>query len=142
MKEVLWLVVHCSCTRVTQNVTVDDIDRYHRSKNWAMIGYHYYISKDGEIHIGRPENLAGAHVRHYNEHAIGICYEGGLDASGRYADTRTAAQKASLYHLLKDLKYQYPNAKICGHRDFPNVTKKCPCYDCQIEYASLNSLTN
>ena len=138
MKEVLYLVVHCSCTKPNQPWTVDDIDRCHRAKNWAMIGYHWVIYKDGSIHKGRDEKYAGAHVRHYNDHAIGICYIGGMDAKGRYADTRTPEQKAALWYLLKDLKQSYPNAKIVGHRDFPNVAKKCPCYSPQTEYASLN----
>ncbi len=138
MKEVLYLVVHCSCTKPNQAWTVNDIDRCHRAKNWAMIGYHWVIYQDGSIHKGRDEKYAGAHVRHYNDHAIGICYIGGMDAKGRYADTRTPEQKAALWYLLKDLKQSYPNAKIVGHRDFPNVAKKCPCYSPQAEYASLN----
>ena len=87
---------------------------------------------------GRPENCAGAHVRHYNRHAIGVCYIGGKDDSGRNADTRTPQQKAALLFLLEDLKRCYPNAKIVGHRDFPNVAKQCPCFDVQQEYAQLN----
>ena len=141
MKEVLYLVVHCSCTRVSQRVTVDDIDRWHRAKNWAMCGYHWVIYQDGSIHQGRPEKYAGSHVRHYNQHAIGICYIGGMDDKGYYADTRTPEQKAALYFLLKDLKEAYPQAKIVGHRDFPNVAKSCPNFDCQKEYAELNGMS-
>ena len=29
-------------------------------------------------------------------------------------------------------------AKIVVHRDFPNVARDCPCFDCQSEYATLN----
>ena len=36
--------------------------------------------------------------------------------------------------------FLYPEAKIVGHRDFPNVHKDCPCLDVQTEYAELNSL--
>ncbi len=134
MKEVMYLVVHCSATRSTQQFTVDDIDRCHRARGYAMIGYHWYITRDGEIHEGRPEKFAGAHVRHYNEHAIGVCYEGGLDAHGRPADTRTPEQKAALHVLLEDLHNTYPQAVVCGHRDFPNVRKDCPCYDARKEH--------
>jgi N-acetyl-anhydromuramyl-L-alanine amidase AmpD len=104
-----------------------------------MIGYHWVIYQDGSIHEGRKEKYAGAHVKHYNEHAIGVCYIGGKDEKGRYADTRTPEQKASLWFLLKDLKETYPNAKIVGHRDFPNVAKLCPCYDVQSEMSQLNT---
>lgn len=138
MKEVLYIVLHCTCTRLSQHVTVDDIDRWHKARGWEKIGYHWYVDRDGNIFPGREEYYAGAHVRHYNQHAIGVCYEGGVDEKGRYADTRTPAQKAKLYFLLKDLKESYPNAKIVGHRDFPNVHKECPCLDAQTEYADLN----
>lgn len=138
MKEVLYLVVHCTATRPSQHVTVKDIDRWHRTRGWAQIGYHWYIDRDGNIHEGRDEKYAGAHVRHYNDHAIGICYEGGLDEKGCPCDTRTPAQKAALHFLLKDLKSSYPQAKIVGHRDFPNIAKQCPCFDVQSEYAILS----
>ena len=137
MGEVLYIVVHCSSTKASQKVTVEDIDRWHRAKNWAMIGYHWVIDQDGTIYPGRDEKYAGSHVKHYNSHAIGVCYIGGKDEKGRCADTRTPEQKAALWFLLKDLKESYPNAKIVGHRDFPNVSKLCPCFDVQSEYASL-----
>ena len=142
MKDVLYIVIHCSCTKPNQKWTVEDIDRCHKAKNWTMIGYHWVIYKDGSIHQGRDEKYAGAHVKHYNDHAIGVCYIGGVDEKGRYADTRTPEQKASLWYLLKDLKESYPNAKIVGHRDFPNVAKKCPCYDVQSECKTLNFNVN
>ena len=40
MKDVLYLVLHCSSTRVSQKVTVDDLGRWHRAKGWAGCGYH------------------------------------------------------------------------------------------------------
>ena len=71
----------------------------------------------------------GAHARHYNQHSIGICYEGGLDKNGHPADTRTEAQKITLEELLHSLALDYPDATILGHRDLPGVKKECPCFD-------------
>ena len=138
MKEVLYIVVHCSATRKSQKWTVADLDHCHRAKGWACCGYHWVVLQDGTIQAGRPESKAGAHVRHYNEHAIGVCYIGGLDDKGREADTRTPEQKAALWFLLRTLKESYPKAKIVGHRDLPNVHKSCPVFDCQTEYSQLN----
>ncbi len=138
MKDVLYIVVHCTATRLSQRVTIDDIDRWHKARGYAQCGYHWYIDREGTIKEGRPEKLAGAHVRHYNQHAIGVCYEGGLDEKGRPKDTRTPEQKAALWFLLEDLKKDYPKAKIVGHRDFPHVAKQCPCFDVQTEYSDLN----
>ena len=50
---------------------------------------------------------------------------------GRAADTRTPAQKAALVALLRSLKADYPDAKILGHRELPNVHKDCPCFSCK-----------
>lgn len=138
MKDVKWIVVHCSYTKVGQKVTVEDISNWHQAKGWATCGYHWVIYQDGTIHPGRPEQFEGAHVKYYNAHAIGVCYIGGKDDKGRDADTRTAEQKAALWFLLRDLKEAYPQAKIVGHRDFPRVAKLCPLFDVQTEYAALN----
>lgn len=140
LKEVKYLVVHCSATKLSQHVSAGDIDRWHRAQGWPMIGYHWYINRNGLISEGRKEVYAGAHVKGYNHCSIGICYEGGLNEQGSPADTRTAAQRAALLYLLKELKQRYPQAKILGHRDFPGVHKDCPCFDAKKEYAALNSM--
>ena len=54
--------------------------------------------------------MIGAHANHYNAHSIGICYEGGLDANGNPADTRTEAQKRSPdFDKMCTYKITYPN---------------------------------
>ena len=80
----------------------------------------------------------GAHVRGFNRHSIGICYEGGLDENGRPADTRTTAQRFALLDLLTILKHQYPEAQILGHYQLSaTIHKACPCYDPRKEYLGL-----
>ena len=122
------IVIHCSATRATQRYTVDDCRRDHRARGFADIGYHYYITRDGVVHAGRPLYTEGAHATGYNRHSIGICYEGGLNARGKPEDTRTPEQKDTLRKLLERLKEDYPKAKVVGHRDLPGVKKDCPCY--------------
>lgn len=136
MRSIDLIVVHCSATRCNRSFSVEDLIVCHRAR-FGFTGYHYYITRDGEVYNTRHENLVGAHARHYNQHSIGVCYEGGLDEKGRKDDTRTEAQKASLWHLLQSLKADYPDAKIIGHRDLPGVSKPCPCFDAKSEYADL-----
>ena len=137
LKEVKYLVVHCTATRLSQRVSVEDIDRWHKAQGWSGIGYHWYVDRDGHIFPGRSEREAGAHVKGYNHCSIGICYEGGLDEQGNSADTRTPAQKAALLFIIKDLKQSYPHAVVLGHRDFPGVHKDCPCFDAKTEYSYI-----
>lgn len=129
MRDINLIVVHCSATRVNQNFTVEQLEACHKARGFDTISYHYYITKDGTLYPCRPERIAGAHARHYNAHSIGICYEGGLDANGHPADTRTLAQKVTMEELLHSLCVDYPDAEILGHRDLPNVRKDCPCFD-------------
>mgnify|MGYP002674277410 CR=1 FL=1 len=117
------IVVHCSATRENQNFSIEDLEACHKARGFAEIGYHYYITKDGTLYPGRHEDKVGAHARHYNQHSIGICYEGGLDKNGHPADTRTEAQKITLEELLYSLAQDYPDATILGHRDLPGVKK-------------------
>lgn len=127
------IIVHCTATRRNQPVTVEDVRRWHKEKGWADIGYHYLVYLNGEIHKGRPEDVAGAHCAGHNAHSIGVCYVGGLDLLGRDPeDTRTEQQKTALDSLLRQLKTKYPEARICGHRDFAN--KACPSFDATREY--------
>ena len=123
------IVIHCSATRATQRYTVDDCRRDHLARGFADIGYHYYITQDGVVHRGRQLYQVGAHATGYNQHSIGICYEGGLDIRGRPCDTRTTEQKETLRRLMQRLKEDYPNAKVVGHRDLPGVKKDCPCFE-------------
>ena len=135
MRKIDLIVIHCSATREDRPYPVTSLIADHQTR-FGFTGYHYYITRDGTVYQTRHENLVGAHARGYNQHSLGVCYEGGLNKRGEADDTRTPQQKASLLALLKSLKHAHPTATILGHHDLPGVTKKCPCFDCS-EYATL-----
>jgi len=95
------------------------------------------IRKNGEVTRHRLLLEMGAHAKGYNRCSIGICYEGGLDARGKLADTRTETQCKQLLLLLMKLKKLFPKAKIVGHRDLPGTHKDCPCFNAASKYAIL-----
>ena len=130
------IVIHCSATRENKSFPVTSLIACHQDR-FGFTGYHYYITRDGQLYQTRHENLPGAHVRHYNQHSIGICYEGGLDKNGLPKDTRTKEQKAALVALLRSLREDYPEAVILGHRDIPGVRRDCPCFDAESEYRDI-----
>lgn len=123
------IVVHCSATRCDRSYSLEDCRRDHLARGFANIGYHFYITRDGMVHAGRPLHQEGAHAQGFNKYSIGICYEGGLSSDGHPADTRTDAQRATLEALLTRLHTDYPKARIVGHRDLPGVKKDCPCFE-------------
>ena len=60
-----------------------------------------------------------------------------------------APRNRRLFYLLQQLREQFPDAMICGHRDFsPDLNgngiiepwewmKACPCFDAIDEYQNL-----
>ena len=135
MRKIDMIVLHCSATRCNRPFPVTALIRCH-SDRFGFTGYHYYITRDGTVYQTRHEQLVGAHAKGYNSHSLGVCYEGGCDAQGHAADTRTKAQKLALLTLLRRLKAAHPQARVIGHRDLPGVNKACPCFEAA-EYAGL-----
>ena len=93
------LIIHCSATRSDHPFSVESLIATGNAR-FGQPSYHYYIRRNGAIVPILPENVRGAHARLYNSCSLGICYEGGLDASGHATDTRTEAQKDP-EHLLR-----------------------------------------
>lgn len=127
MRSINEIIIHCSATRRGQNVTVEQIDLWHRKRGFKCIGYHYVVMLDGNVVEGRPLQEIGAHCTEHNAHSVGVCYVGGLELDGRAADTRTTEQKKALRDLVARLCAQFPGATVHGHREFAN--KACPCFD-------------
>ena len=160
LKSVKLLVIHCVANPCNRPFSVENLIACGEAK-YGQCSYHYYVRRNGDVIPLLPETVQGVHARHYNYCSLGIVYEGGLDENGQPADTRTEAQKHSLYELLKELTAEYPDARIIGHcelpkqrvpielvlnwpsRDgsrqsqLPHVAKRCPCFPASIEYASL-----
>ncbi len=137
MRIITLIIIHCSATKVSQNYGFEACRTDHiRHRRFNDIGYHFYITRDGEVHNGRPVEKIGAHCKFHNRHSIGICYEGGLDEAGNAADTRTPLQKAALLGLIGELRKLFPRATVVGHHDM-NPGKLCPCFDAIREYNVL-----
>ena len=150
MKTIDAIIIHCSATPQGVSLGFEDCRRDHiRHRGFKDIGYHFYVTRDGEIHRGRPLEKIGAHSLHHNRHSIGICYEGGLDCNGRPKDTRTEWQKHSMRVLVKVLLKDYPGSKVCGHRDLsPDLNgngeiepeewiKACPCFNAEKDWGKV-----
>ena len=136
------IVLHCSDTRPSQTYSIEQLKRDHAKRGFgAYPGYHFYVTRDGTLYYCRPLSIPGCHVKGYNAHSIGVCYEGGHrddELKGRkYEDNRTAEQMITLHFLLCTLHEMFPKAKIVGHRDLPGVAKACPCFDAKQEYEYL-----
>lgn len=132
MRTIREIIIHCSATPEGREVSVEEIRRWHRQRNFADIGYHYVIHLDGTVEKGRAEHAVGAHCLHHNQNSIGICYIGGCAKDGiTPKDTRTPAQTAALITLIHQLceRYNLPLTAVHGHNEF--AQKACPSFDVQ-----------
>lgn len=131
MRTISKIIIHCSATPEGRHHTVKDIDRWHRDRGFAQVGYHWVVYLDGSIHPGRNENIAGAHTVGHNSDSIGVCYIGGVDSNMNAKDTRTENQKIALRNLVNELLKKYPNATVHGHNEF--AAKACPSFNVKTE---------
>lgn len=128
MRTITLIIIHCSATPEGRSLSFEECRRDHiMHRHFRDIGYHFYITRDGTVHDGRPIEKVGAHCEGHNSHSIGICYEGGLDVNGKPADTRTEAQRKALKSLVERMHRLFPKALIVGHHDL-NPRKACPCF--------------
>lgn len=114
-------IIHCSAT---DEYYMDDICpiRYgHIHDNgWDDIGYHFFITKNGTVQIGRKLDQVGAHAKGFNTNSVGICLSGQF----RFNEIQFAAAGV----LLDTLAAYLPSLKekwVFPHRHF-NVYKTCP----------------
>ena len=57
MRKIDSIIIHCSATKVGQDFTAADIDRWHRERGFNGIGYHYVVCLDGRLERGRDISL-------------------------------------------------------------------------------------
>ena len=101
------------------NCTVEDIDRWHKSRGWCKIGYHFFVDKEGNIYRGREENAVGSHAYGSNYNSIGICAEGNY-----MEEEMPIAQKNSIIELVNYLEEKYNLKVVQKHKDV--CATSCP----------------
>ena len=113
------IIIHCSDSDYEHHDNVETLRKWHvEERGWRDVGYHFIITKDGEIHQSRNVIDNGSHAKGYNKKGIGICLTGKFNFSDQ--------QFVSLYRLVFSLqvifKIQYEN--ILPHSAVSNKT--CP----------------
>lgn len=55
------IIIHCSATRLRQDLRAKDIDRMRKQRGFNQIGYNFVIDLDGTVENGRPLSIDRAH---------------------------------------------------------------------------------
>ncbi len=128
MRDIDTVIIHCSATKPSQDIGVQEIRRWHIEENGFFdVGYHFVIRRDGSIENGRPLEKIGAHCKGRNQTSLGICLVGGLSEEMKSENNFTHEQMESLKVLIKHLKAKFSLEGIYGHNHFS--PKECPCFE-------------
>jgi N-acetyl-anhydromuramyl-L-alanine amidase AmpD len=119
LSEIDQVVIHHSLTTSGSAV---EYAKYHVDNNgWPGIGYHYVISKDGEIVQSQPLKVISFHVSGQNTRSIGICLTGNYDTQQPTEAQLDACVKLIRWLQDKELKRKL---EIAGHNQYSS--KSCP----------------
>ena len=100
--------------------SVESLNNLMRNMGYSMIGYNYYVRKDGTIWKGRPDNVASANCYGQNNSSIGVCFEGNYDRD----TSMPQSQFKSGVELIQHLKGKYNISEVSGHKKYYNTG--CP----------------
>lgn len=141
MRKLKFLVVHCTATPPSADLTGADIVNYHQNVlGWKKPGYADVVRRDGRIdnlqkfdtddYIEQPEVTFG--VAGENRHSRHIAYVGGINERGEAEDNRTEPQKRTLLAYIRYMVLRHPHIKVVGHRQLIKsraYMKECPSFD-------------
>lgn len=116
--------IHCSASDHDHHDSVEVMREWHTSppNNWRDVGYHYFITKSGEIQEGRDLEISPAAQRGHNTGTIAICLHGLKE------ENFTEAQFQSLQNLAVEIDNAYlGDVSFHGHCEVSNKT--CPVFD-------------
>ena len=121
------IVIHHTGSVHDMDASAEQIHSWHINQDWAGIGYHFVIRKDGTIERGRPEWAIGSHTYGENSHTIGIHISGDFNAA---QPTEAQIEKCAMLiaNLCDDYDIPTDRDHIVGHGELdPDVTPKgCP----------------
>ncbi len=122
MRKITKILIHCSDSPdARDSVDASVIRSWHLERGFTDIGYHAVVLRGGEVEVGRPESVLGAHCVGHNRASLGVCWVG--------RDAPTAKQYTALTDWVADrcVQYSIDAAQVLGHREAaPMGGKTCP----------------
>ena len=119
--------VHCSASDKETHDDVSMMREWHvKGKGWDDVGYHYFITKAGDIQPGRPVEKTPAAQARYNTGTIAICLHGLME------ELFTQKQFESLIAFCKSIEAAYPNKKMRFRGHCEVAAKACPVFKYKI----------
>ena len=131
-KETKYIIIHCSNSTPSEDLTVCELNKLHRQKGFLNIRYHLIIKRDGIIEAGRDIDEVGSHTEDLDDQSVSICLIGGTetDEDNEPRLNYTARQWETLRTLVKSTCLLYPEAEVVGFNEV-DTNKVSPYFDVQ-----------
>jgi len=141
MKNLKYLMIHCTATQEGKELTAEDIRRMHTSpppkgRGWKQVGYSDMIHLTGLVtnlvpydddNIVQPREITNGAIG-LNGVTRHVVYVGGVERDGKTPkDTRTDAQLLALTNYVKNMVAHHPDIEILGHNQVE--AKACPSFN-------------
>ena len=112
------------------------IQRYHMSKKWDGIGYHFAIDGRGHVWQCRPLKYQGAHVGDENTRNLGILVMGNFEVQHPTQNQLKSLEKAlQIFHEA----YKIPGSRIKGHKEYASAATLCPGKNLFPKFAAMRN---
>lgn len=104
----------------------------HESQGWGGLGYHFVITRKGNIILGRPLRLKGAHVGGWNTGNVGVMMTGTVGDKPTRAQRRTYKWLLAYAHTRRLPASHRTDRRLLkatrrGHNSWPGHTSnQCP----------------
>lgn len=116
--------IHCSASDNPNHDNIATMTQWHLQRGFKIVGYHYFIRKDGTIENGRSLEQVPAAQQGHNTNSIAICLHG-LDIN-KFTGKQFESLRA-ICHAV-DNAYGQGTIRFRGHREVTNL-KTCPVFD-------------
>ncbi len=118
--------------------SIAENEKKQKNRGYAVLGYHFFIGKDGQVYEGRPIEVMGSHagigkktgvLNDPDWGAIGIVLQGDFHHADDWfwSSSTTKKQLATLEKLIVGLKGKYLTGKLLMHREVSRSGKSTVC---------------
>lgn len=109
-----YIIIHHP--EIDRPCSITELNGIMRNMGYYMIGYNFYVRKNGEVYEGRPVSAEGANCYGYNTKSIGVCFEGDYDKE----TSMPQAQFNAGVELIRYLRDKYGIANNMIREPIPN----------------------
>jgi len=127
--ETLYMIIDHSGTTPTIDIDATNQDNRDRAKGFYGCRYHYVITREGVVQLGRTLDRVSPLTGVLDYQAVTVCLVGGKNIEGEAEDNFTEAQKEALKELITVSRISNPELQVLGRKEIQKQRTTGPALD-------------